>query len=284
MAVNAIDFDLLRRNVYWHELYRNQLPPFTNRAEISQGSVYVASLNPLAPSITSFGTNASNIIRGPEYLSSADLLELYSREGVSTLSFLSDDDISITDDINLIETIEEPVDQPVQASDIVDLTEIPGEIQTVTPGVEVAETTFQPVIITDTEESQEATITGPMAQTTEAQEYAAVTSGYGVNLSDDALKALQEIQNMQANAYLNQLNPFKTMDGMIPIAAATLSDFSGPYNFNNNRPFEQGLKNVQPVEDLNQKRRYGEIPSGGIFAMPETLEANIFSSLTKKPA
>jgi hypothetical protein len=281
MAVGAVNFDLLRRNIYWHELPRYQLPAFANRAEISQGAVYIPSLNPLSPTNTAFGTNASNLIGGPEFLSSADILQLIEEEGATSIlaqARIEAEEATTTQEAEEVTTTEEVQPRPLEE---VQPQQRPEEIEGGGALISLEPTETRPLFGMAAERAQQArqaergfaagageipqvSVTGPEATLplAETAALAAVRTGFGVAVSEQAETTLSELNRVSANNYYSVLNPFYRMDGMIPLSAATLADFSGPYDFNNSMPFKRDSnQEVDRVQDANSKRRYGFIPT-----------------------
>lgn len=214
------------RNNY---LYKHSLPPLANQDAISRGAYSSPSASALSPSTTAYGTNANPLNGGPVYVTSAEILA----KNAITNSNISVSKSSIETGANLqqaLTSISEQTPAPrFNSNNNVFTTNRTANVQ---PGNNA--NIFSPGSTTNNIQTQSAVFESQMIVTGRnaningqtAADIAAVNANYNVNISQQGTQALLALQSAAANAAAQGASMFARVDGTIPLAAASFSDFS----------------------------------------------------------
>lgn len=209
--------------------YRSIQQPFANRAEISRGLFRVPSADAVSPSNTAYGTNANASLAAssPAYVSSAQVLAQNAvvKSNVITTQPAIETGTELEQALNQIASQTpgsrfntktsvfqtQQTQQPQSNANIFSNTQTSSNITTQRP---VFEST--------------ATLTGRNASVNAetAANLATVNANYNLKVSQEGTQALQALQRAAMVSAMHGTNVTSRMDGMIPVAAATLSDFS----------------------------------------------------------
>ncbi|MGD9580598.1 MAG: hypothetical protein AB7V50_04440 [Vampirovibrionia bacterium] len=214
------------RNNY---LYRHSLTPLANQDAISRGAYSIPSPDPLAPSTTAYGTNANPLDGGPVYVNSAQVLA----QNAVTSSNISVTQSSIETGSNLQKAISTIAEQSTASrfntNNNVFTTNKTANVQTANNTK-----TFSPISTSSNVRTQSPVFQSQMVVTgrnaninsQQAANIATVNANYNVNLSQQGTQAIKALQSAAANAASQNASMFAKVDGTIPLAAASISDFS----------------------------------------------------------
>lgn len=261
-------------NLSGSNIFRNIQTPFANRAEITRGMFRTSSSSALAPSNTAYGTNANAALGGPTYISSAAVLA----QNAITSSNIVTTQSSIEQGSSLQQALSTIAAQTpgANASNIF-TTSKTQNIQPQQTGVNTKE--FSPVNVFSNIRTSSPVIDNGLSLTgrnanidnQQAANIAAVQAGLNLKFSAQGTQALQALQNNAALAAMQAANITGRMDGMIPIAAATLSDFSSTTtsSTSNNRVFDNVTSTFNQI--LGEGGQGG---GGGLFQPQRDEEAS----------
>lgn len=254
----------------YNNQYRYIAPPLPNRADITRGMMTTGSSNPLSPSTTAYATNANPALGGPVFISSADVLAhnaIIARNSITTQN-------SIEQGSKLSEALQTIAEQTPTVSSrfsaqnnlfTTSRAQSSQNIQQTTNTRELPQTATFSNIRT---ENTPVSITGRNAEMNaeSATKFAAVNAGVNVAMSEQGLSALQTLQSNAAIAAMRaNANPTARMDGMIPMAAASFSDFS-----DSTPSTASGLKLYdEKTETFNHILGGGGHGGGGSLAQPQ---------------
>ena len=219
MAISASSISG-RDNFY----YKHSLPPLANQTAISQGAYSLPSASALSPSTTAYGTNANPLNGGPVYITSAQVLA----QNAITNSNVSVSQNAIETGTNLqqaLATISEQTPAPrFNSNNNVFTTNKTANIQ---PGSNTNSFSTNNIQTQSAVFESKMIVTGRNANINAqtASNIASVNANYNVSLSEQGAQALQALQNSAAMAAQGK-SMFSRVDGTIPLAAATISDFS----------------------------------------------------------
>jgi hypothetical protein len=226
MGISASNLNLSNSNIF-----RNIPTPTANTAAISRGTVRNISPSPLAPSNTSYGTNANPALGGPTYISSAQVLAQQNAISTSNVVTTKNSVESGTQLQQALSTIAEQTPAPRFKSQTgIFSTEQTSNVQTQQTGRQSKE--FSPVNIFSNVRTTSPIVEGGLALTGRnaginaegATNMAAVNARFNVQYSDAGSKALQGLHALAAQAAMG--NVVATMDGKIPVTSALVNDFS----------------------------------------------------------
>lgn len=209
------------RNNY---LYKHSLPPLANQTAISQGAYSLPSASALSPSTTAYGTNANPLNGGPVYITSAQVLA----QNAITSSNVSVSQNAIETGSNLqqaLATISEQTPAPrFNSNNNVFTTNKTANIQ---PGSNTNAFSTNNIQTQSAVFESQMIVTGRNASINAetASNMASVNANFNVNISQQGAQALQALQNSAALAAQGK-SMFSKVDGTIPLAAASFSDFS----------------------------------------------------------
>lgn len=254
--------------------YSHYQAPFVNRSEITMGAFKVASADPLAPSSTSYGVNANPSTGGPAYTPSSAYL--------SQNAAVSSNVITTQNAIETGNQLQSATNQIAQQT--------PGSRFNTTQGVFTTNQAVQPATTVTPNintfsniqtQSPVMELTGRNAQISgqTAADFASVNANLNIQYSQQTNQALIALQNAATAAAMNRsANVTGRMDGMIPVSAATISDFSSttPSAASHIKVFD----NI--TETFNRLMDGGGHGGGGFMAQTEQ-EANDERKRQKTP-
>lgn len=276
----------------YNGIYRNILPPLPDRTAISMGMFRVPSSDPLASSNTAYGTNANAEVGGYRYISSADFLELMKMiDGlkVDTEKTVKNEEMSQAIDI-AIETDE--IENLRLFEDTFNVNETEKFFEQTSIENELLEIEDQETLnlssvnnLINSQALQQITNlpeTNPIEDRSSdlqekfyyqnrlflsgsnssldfegSEKFAAVNAGYNVAFSEGGSEMLKSLNNIAALEHRKKLDLSRQVDGMIPVSAATLFDFS---SITESRIANQSLikRMVSSLEKLTNSRSYGQ--------------------------
>ena len=211
-------------------VYRYIPNAFPNTAEISRGAYGKSpSASALSPSSTAYGTNANPSVGGPAYTSSAAVL---AQNAVTTSNVVTTSNTvaSGTELQNAINTIAQQSSSPRFTSNknVFTTSTTPAQTQQGNANTFSPVKTYTPSTTSSAIFESKVAITGQNANISaqNAANLAGVNASFNVKVSQQAAQAIQALQIAAASAAAQATNITGRMDGMIPVAAATLSDFS----------------------------------------------------------
>lgn len=264
-------------NISNNSIFRSIATPGVNTAAISRGAYMVPSATVLSPSTTAYGTNANPITGGPAYVDSAQVLAQNMAANASAAATKT----NVTTTSNAATT-----QNAIESSSVIQQTI--QQIATQTPGSRfnsnnnIFTTSAQPTntfsntsttsnIRTQSPVFENAlAITGRNATVNAetAANFAAVNANFNIKMSQQGAQALQALQNSATIAAMQGSFITARMDGMIPVSAATLSDFSSTTSStsSNSKIFD----NI--TETFNHIMGGGGHGGGGSLAQPQKEE------------
>lgn len=229
MGISASSLNISNSN-----LFRSIPTPGVNTAEISMGAVRTPYSTALAPSNTAYGTNANPILSTTPYTSSAAVLQ--ANTVVNNNAITTQNSIETGSDLqNALSLIaQQTPGSKFSNSSGVFTTNKTVETQ---PQTQVfsnsrefsASSTFSPTQTSSNIFESRISLTGRNATigAETAANFASVNANLNVKYSQQGNQALQALQSLATISALQGTNVQARMDGMIPLAPSTLTDFSG---------------------------------------------------------
>lgn len=174
---------------YGNYSYYHIAPPLPNRAEITMGMFSAPSVDPLQPSSTIYGTNASAINGDYRYVTSAETLASYVISESSTTTPDAQAPVNTTTDTqnNIYKTNESHM-------------------------TEAVDTYRQTNIFKNTPQLQPQ---NDMLTPEQAVNFAATNANYNVNFSSEAADALKKLGNFATKKSIQDTDLSKNIDGYI---------------------------------------------------------------------